>query len=52
MSWEMRSRVLPLVIVAENNVEGGNVQEGLMVGFGQEEGIVEATPLAVEGYES
>ena len=36
----------------ENEVEGGTGEEGLMVGFGQEEGIVEATPLAVEGYES
>ena len=44
--------VLPLTIVAKNEVEGGTDQEGLMVGFGQEEGIVEATPLAVEGYES
>ena len=43
--------VLPLAIVAENEVEGGTSQEGLMVGFGLEEGIVEVTPLAVEGYE-
>ena len=40
------------MIVAENEVEEGTDQEGLMVGFGQEEGIVEATPLVVEGYES
>ena len=38
--------------MAENEVEGGTDQEGLMVGFGQEEGIVESTPLVVEGYES
>ena len=44
--------VLPLAIVVENEVEGGTGQEGPMVGFGQEEGIVEATPLVVEGYES
>ena len=35
--------------MAENKVEGGTGQEGLMVGFG--EGIEEATPLAMEGYE-
>ena len=40
------------MIVAENEIEGGTDQEGLMVGFWQEEGIVEATPLVVEGYES
>ena len=44
--------VLPLEIVAENEVEGGTSQEGPIVGFGQEDGIVEATPLAMEGYES
>ena len=33
-------------------MEGGTDQEGLMVGFRQEEGIVEATPLVVKGYES
>ena len=38
--------------MAENEVEGGIGQEGLMVGFRQEEGIVESTPLVVEGYES
>ena len=44
--------VLLLAIVAEKEVEGGTGQVGLMVGFEQEEEIVEATPLAVEGYES
>ena len=38
--------------MAKNEVKGGTDQEGLMVDFGQEEGFVEATPLAVEGYES
>ena len=49
---EEEEGVLPLAIVAENEVKGGTDQEGLMVDFGQEEGFVEATPLAVEGYES
>ena len=43
--------VLPLEIVAANEMKGGSSQEGMMVEYGQEEGIVEATPLAVEGYE-
>ena len=43
--------VLPLAIVAENEVEGGIGQEGLMVGFGLWEGIEESTPLAMEEYE-
>ena len=49
---EEEEGVLPLAIVVENEVKGGTDQEGMMVEFGQEEGFVEATPLAVEGYES
>ena len=44
--------VLPMEIVAANEMKGGSSQEGMMVEYGQEEGIVEATPLAVEGYEN
>ena len=43
--------VLPLEIVAANEMKGGSSQEGMMVEYGQEEGVVEATHLAVEGYE-
>ena len=49
---EEEEGVLPLAIVAENEVKGGIYQEGMMVEYGQEEGFVESTPLAVEGYES
>ena len=38
--------------MAKNEGEGGTGQEGPIVGFRQEEGIVEATPLVMEGYES
>ena len=44
--------VLPMEIVVANELKGGSSQEGTMVEYGQEEGIVEATPLAVEGYEN
>ena len=44
--------VLPLEIVAANEMKEGSSQEGMMVEYRQEEGIVEATPLAVEGYEN
>ena len=44
--------LLPMEIVAANEMKGGSSQEGMMVEYGQEEGIVEATPLAVEGYEN
>ena len=44
--------VLPMEIVVANEMKGGSSQEGTMVEYGQEEGIVEATPLAVEGYEN
>ena len=43
--------LLPLAIVAENEVEGGIGHEELMVDFGQGERIEEVTPLAVEWYE-
>ena len=43
--------VLPLEIVVANEMKGGCNQEGMMVEYGQGEDIVEATPLAVEGYE-
>ena len=33
-------------------MNGGTDQKGMMVKYGQEEGCVEATPLAVEGYEN
>ena len=46
---EEEEGVLPLEI---NEVKGGSGQEGMMVEYGQEEGLVEATPLAVEGYEN
>ena len=49
---EEEESVLPLAIVAENEVKGGIDQEGLMVDFGQEEEFVEETSLAVEGYDS
>ena len=49
---EEEEGVLPLEIVAENEVKGGSGQEGMIVEYGQEEGFVEATPLAVEGYEN
>ena len=49
---EEEEGVLPLEIVAENEVKGGSGQEGMMVEYGQEEGFVEVTPLAVEGYEN
>ena len=49
---EEEEGVLPLEIVAENEVKGGSGQEGMMVEYGQEEGFVEATSLAVEGYEN
>ena len=44
--------VLPMEIVAVNEMKGGSSQEGMMVEYGQEKGIVEATPLVVEGYEN
>ena len=43
--------VLPMEIVVASEIKGGSSQEGTIVEYGQEEGIVEATPLAVEGYE-
>ena len=43
--------VLPLEMVAANEMKEGSSQEGMLVEYRQEEGIVEATPLAVEGYE-
>ena len=43
--------VLPMEIVVANEIKGGSSQEGTIVEYGQEEDIVEATPLAVEGYE-
>ena len=43
--------VLPLEIVVANEMKEGSNQEGMMVEYGQGEDIVEATPLAVEGYE-
>ena len=43
--------VLPLEMIAANEIKEGSSQEGLLVEYRQEEGIVEATPLAVEGYE-
>ena len=49
---EEEEDVLPLEIVAENETKGGFDHEGMMVEYGQEEGLVEATPLAVEGYEN
>ena len=49
---EEEEGILPLEIVAENETKGGFDHEGMMVEYGQEEGLVEATPLAVEGYEN
>ena len=43
--------VLPMEIVEANEMKGGNSQGDAVVEYGQEEGIVDATPLAVEGYE-
>ena len=43
--------VLPLEMVAANEMKEGSSQEGMLVEYKQEEDIVEATPLAVEGYE-
>ena len=43
--------VLPLEMVAANEMKEGSSQEGMLVEYRQEEGIVEATPLVVEGYE-
>ena len=43
--------VLPMEIVVADEIQEGSSQEGAIVEYGQEEGIVEATPLAVEGYE-
>ena len=37
--------------MAENKLEGGTDQEGLVVDFGQGERVEEVTPLAVEVYE-
>ena len=48
---EEEEGLLPLAIVAENEVEGGIGLEGQLVGFGQGEGVEEVTSLAVEGYE-
>ena len=44
--------VLPLEIVEANEIKGGSSQGDTVVEYGQEEGIVDATPLAVEGYEN
>ena len=44
--------VLPMEMLAANEMKEGSSQEGMMVEYVQEEGIVEATPLAVEGYEN
>ena len=41
--------VLPLEIVAENEVKGGTDQEGMKVEYGHEEGFVEMTHLVVTG---
>ena len=49
---EEEEGVLPLEIVAENEVKGGTDQERMMVEYGQEGGFVKVTPLAVEGHES
>ena len=49
---EEEEDVLPLEIMAENEMKVGLDYEGMMVEYGQEEGLVEATPLAVEGYEN
>ena len=43
--------VMPMEMVAANEMKEGSSQEGMLVEYRQEEGIVEATPLAVEGYE-
>ena len=43
--------VLPMEMVATNEIKEGSSQEGMLVEYRQEEGIVEATPLAIEGYE-
>ena len=43
--------VLSMEIVEANEMKGGSSQGDTEVEYGQEEGIVDATPLAVEGYE-